>query len=141
MIMEATFQSYLAEAVLMAQNGEKMAYIDDSDPESEPKNPVKMRQNGAKNRKKPRPSGIVTNENQPDFRRNKLLFMSVNRKQRISLQRSQSTKEVPNLKTKWGSLVAQLNRSFRGPTQESSKFSTIWRRSQSCRNILFASRR
>ena len=43
----------------------------------------------------------------------------------------------------WGSLVAHLNRSFRGASPSKQAFSNAWRRSQSCRNIerLFNSRR
>ena len=107
------------------------------------------------------------------FKRNMKFFMSVNKKRRsppvFYLQRSQSTKEmgstkmasnrglpeaVPTQKSifrtfalkrtrTWGSLVAHLNRSFRGASPSKQAFSNAWRRSQSCRNLerLFNSRR
>ena len=106
------------------------------------------------------------------FKRNMKFFMSVNKKRRsppvFYLQRSQSTKEMgaasktastdssaaPTQKSifktfalkrtrTWGSLVAHLNRSFRGASPSKQAFSNAWRRSQSCRNLerLFNSRR
>ena len=116
--MEATFQSYLTEAVYEAASRgcstvDPISYIDDSDdgdrpPQQPPPLPVKMRVKSA-TRRGPRPSGILEPQPQqpptlmtsksspspPLFIRNSKFCLSVKRRSStFYLQRSQSTKEV-----------------------------------------------
>ena len=116
-IMEATFQSYLTEAVYEAASRgcstDPISYIDDSDdgergpPLQPPPLPVKMRVKSA-TRRGPRPSGILEPQQPPPlmtssksspspplFIRNTKFCLSVKRRSStFYLQRSQSTKEV-----------------------------------------------
>ena len=115
--MEATFQSYLTEAVYEAASRgcstDPISYIDDSDdgergpPQQPPPLPVKMRVKSA-TRRGPRPSGILEPQQPPPlmtssklspspplFIRNTKFSLSVKRRSStFYLQRSQSTKEV-----------------------------------------------
>ena len=114
--MEATFQSYLTEAVYEAASRgcstDHISYIDDSDegerpPQQPPPLPVKMRVKSA-TRRGPRPSGILEPQQPPPlmtssklspspplFIRNTKFCLSVKRRSStFYLQRSQSTKEV-----------------------------------------------
>ena len=118
--MEATFQSYLTEAVYEAASRgcstDPISYIDDSDdgerggpPLQPPPLPVKMRVKSA-TRRGPRPSGILEPQQPPPplmtssaklspspplFIRNTKFSLSVKRRSStFYLQRSQSTKEV-----------------------------------------------
>ena len=117
--MEATFQSYLTEAVYEAASRgcstDPISYIDDSDdgeqrlPQQPPPLPVKMRVKSA-TRRGPRPSGILEPQqpqqplmtssaklspSPPLFIRNTKFSLSVKRRSStFYLQRSQSTKEV-----------------------------------------------